>query len=134
MKKRMFVLVLLAVMVSPLVACGPGSPIQSNTPVPNANGVTPVPNNQINVPGVSIQIHAPSPNPLVNTPDSQGNVEGILMGLWHGFISPVTLIVSFFNKNITIYDVHNNGNQYNLGFMLGVILLLGIIFLMISRR
>ena len=134
MKKQMFAFVLLAVLVSLLVACGPGSPIQSNTPVPNANGVTPVPNNQINVPGVSIQIHAPSPNPLVNTPDAQGNVEGILMGLWHGVISPVTLIVSFFNTNITIYDVHNNGNQYNLGFMLGVIILLGIIILIILRR
>jgi len=134
MKKQMFAFVLLAVLVSLLVACGPGSPIQSNTPVPNANDVTPVPNNQINVPGVSIQIHAPSPNPLVNTPDSQGNVEGVLMGLWHGFISPVTLIVSFFKKNVTIYDVHNNGNQYNLGFMLGVIILLGFIFLIISRR
>lgn len=134
MKKQMFAFVLLAVLVSLLVACGPGSPIQSNTPVPNAKGVTPVPNNQINVPGVSIQIHAPSPNPLVNTPDAQGNVEGILMGLWHGVISPVTLIVSFFNTNITIYDVHNNGNQYNLGFMLGVIILLGIIILIILRR
>lgn len=134
MKKQMFAFVLLAVLVSLLVACGPGSPILSNTPVPNAKGVTPAPNNQINVPGVSIQIHAPSPNPLVNTPDAQGNVEGVLMGLWHGVISPVTLIVSFFNNNVTIYDVHNNGNQYNLGFMLGVIILLGIIFLIISRR
>jgi hypothetical protein len=37
-----------------------------------------------------------------------------------GLISPITFIVSLFNDNVNIYEVHNNGNWYNLGFMLGV--------------
>jgi hypothetical protein len=134
MKKQLFATVLLSVLLSVLAGCANGSPIQSNTPVPNAQGGTPASNNQINVPGVTIQIYAPSPNPLINTPDAQGHVAGVLLGLWHGIISPVTLVVSFFNKGVQIYEVHNDGSQYNLGFLLGVVILLGIVVLIFSRR
>lgn len=44
---------------------------------------------------------------------------GFIQGLWHGIISPVTFVVSLFENNITIYEVENNGNWYNLGFVLG---------------
>lgn len=44
---------------------------------------------------------------------------GFLQGLWHGIISPITFIVSLFENNVTIYEVQNNGNWYNLGFVLG---------------
>jgi hypothetical protein len=30
--------------------------------------------------------------------------------------------VSLFNDNVNIYEVHNNGNWYNFGFMLGVLI------------
>ncbi len=83
------------------------------------------------MPGVSIQIYAPGPNPLVNTADSHGSAAGILLGLWHGFISPVTMVWSFVNKDVQMYEVHNNGSQYNLGFLIGVAVLfiiLGAIF------
>jgi hypothetical protein len=37
-----------------------------------------------------------------------------------GLISPITFIVSLFNDKVNIYEVHNNSNWYNFGFMLGV--------------
>ena len=45
---------------------------------------------------------------------------GFWLGLWQGLISPITFIVSLFNDNVNIYEVHNDGNWYNFGFMLGV--------------
>lgn len=62
---------------------------------------------------------APGPNHLEKTPDAKGKVAGFWKGLWHGLISPITFIVSLFSKNVRIYEVHNNGNWYNFGFVLG---------------
>lgn len=103
-----------------IAGCAPGTGIQINTPVPNNQAGTPIPGGQINVPGVSIQINAPSLNPMENTPDENGRVAGILTGIWHGIISPATLVVSFVNPNIQMYEVHNDGSQYDLGFLIGV--------------
>ncbi|EJL73912.1 hypothetical protein [Chryseobacterium populi] len=44
---------------------------------------------------------------------------GFIEGFWHGMISPISFIVSLFEKGITVYEVENNGNWYNLGFVLG---------------
>jgi hypothetical protein len=126
------VVVLMLVMVS---GCAPGSVAQINTPVPNAKGGTPAPNGEINVPGVNIQTYAPGPNPLVNTADAHGSPAGILLGIWHGIISPVTIVLSFVNKDAQMYEVHNNGSQYNLGFLIGMVILFIILgFLIGSRR
>jgi hypothetical protein len=46
-------------------------------------------------------------------------------GLWHGLIIVVTFIVSLFTKDITIYEAHNVGWGYNIGFMLGCMISLG---------
>jgi len=62
---------------------------------------------------------APGPNTLEKTPNAKGKVAGFWKGLWHGLISPVTFIISLFSKNVRIYEVHNNGNWYNFGFVLG---------------
>jgi len=62
---------------------------------------------------------APGPNTLEKTPNVKGKVAGFWKGLWHGLISPVTFIISLFSKNVRIYEVHNNGNWYNFGFVLG---------------
>ena len=62
---------------------------------------------------------APGPNTLEKTPNAKGKVAGFWKGLWHGFISPVTFIISLFTKNVRVYEVHNNGNWYNFGFVLG---------------
>jgi hypothetical protein len=43
-------------------------------------------------------------------------------GLWHGFISLFTFIISLFKDNVTMYEVNNVGKLYNLGFILGVMI------------
>jgi hypothetical protein len=65
------------------------------------------------------------PNTLVNVPDEDGEVAGFWMGLWHGFISPFTFIISLFRDNIQVFDVHNNGNWYVFGFLMGASVILG---------
>lgn len=47
------------------------------------------------------------------------HIAGFWLGLWHGAISPITFLFSLFNHHVSIYDVHNNGNWYNFGFMIG---------------
>lgn len=67
----------------------------------------------------------PGPNEFVNTPNAGGELAGFWKGLWHGFISFFTFIISLFNDRVTIYEIHNNGGWYNLGFLLGVMFFYG---------
>jgi hypothetical protein len=120
MKKRLSIFVSLTAILAMIAGCAPDTVVQIHTPVPNSQAGTPGPNDTITVPGVSIRINAPGPNPFVNTPDGRGRVAGILLGLWHGIISPVTMVLSFVNKDVQMYEVHNDGSQYNLGYLLGV--------------
>lgn len=131
MKMKLFVF--MAVMLV-AAGCAPGTIATINTPIPNTQEGTPVPNGQINVPGVSLQVYAPGPNPMVNTPDTHGHPAGIWLGLWHGLISPITIVLSFLHKNAQMYEVHNDGSPYNLGFFLGVILLPLVLGLLFGRR
>ncbi len=119
MKKQLFTLALTIMMLVVVAGCAPGTLAQVNTPVPTTPA-TPAASGQIDVPGVSIQVYTPGPNPLVNTAGAHGRVAGILLGIWHGIISPVTLVLSFVNQSGQMYEVHNDGSQYNLGFLLGV--------------
>lgn len=48
------------------------------------------------------------------------HLAGFWRGLWQGLISPITFLVSLFNDEANIHEVHNNGNWYNFGFMVGV--------------
>lgn len=50
---------------------------------------------------------------------------GFLEGLWHGFIAPLTFIVSLFDDSVAMYAVNNNGNWYDFGFVLGAGILFG---------
>jgi hypothetical protein len=50
---------------------------------------------------------------------------GFWTGLWHGFILPVSLIISWFNSSVGIYEVHNNGGWYDTGFVLGASFVFG---------
>jgi LPXTG-motif cell wall-anchored protein len=68
---------------------------------------------------------APGPNSLARTPDEDGKVAGFWQGLWQGIISPITFIISLFTATVQFYEVHNNGNWYNLGFVLGAGILTG---------
>lgn len=61
---------------------------------------------------------AAGPNNVAHVQTTE--VAGFWLGLWQGLISPITFLISLFNDNVNIYEVHNNGNWYNFGFMLGV--------------
>lgn len=128
MKNKLFIFFLMAMMLVIVAGCGAGAVGQVNTPDANTKAGTPAPNGQINVPGFNIQVNAPGPNPMVNKADANNRVAGIALGLWHGVISPVTLIVSFLDPNVQMYEVHNDGGQYNLGFLIGV----AIVFLILG--
>ena len=64
-------------------------------------------------------------NPGVGTVAESGHIAGFWLGLWHGVIAPITFVISLFNDGVNVYEVHNNGNWYNFGFVLGVGLLRG---------
>src|SRR5215212_1657756 len=68
---------------------------------------------------------APGANPAVGTIGTDGQLSGFWAGLWHGIISPVTLILSWFTDRISLYEVHNRGGLYDLGFALGTGILFG---------
>lgn len=59
-------------------------------------------------------------NDLIDTVNTEGYLAGFLRGLWHGFTLLFTFIISLFNKNVSIYEVHNSGALYNLGYLIGV--------------
>jgi len=65
------------------------------------------------------------PSELRNVPDEDGEVAGFWKGLWHGFISPFTFIVSLFKDNVQVFEVHNNGNWYVFGFLFGASAIFG---------
>lgn len=52
---------------------------------------------------------------------STTNTAGFFWGIWHGWIAPISLIISLFDKNITIYEVFNTGFWYDLGFYMAII-------------
>jgi hypothetical protein len=128
MKKNLFIFIMMVGALLMSSGCITNPTVQVSTPVAVTTPGTPVPEGQINIPGVSIQVNAPGPNPLLNKDDSKKGIAGILLGIWHGIISPVTLIISFFNPSIQMYEVHNDGSPYNLGFLVGV----AIIFLILG--
>ena len=113
MKKTLISTVILLVLLTMLLAaCAPGSDLEVTTP------------------DSTIELRSPGPNPQLSQPDDAGRVSGFVQGLWHGIISPVMVVGSFFNPTMQIYEVHNTGRDYNLGFLLGVafvFLLLGLI-------
>ena len=108
-------LVFVAILLILVTGCAPGTDIE------------------VTVPDTTIQLTTPGPNPLLNEPDENGRLAGLGQGLWHGLIAPVTLVSSFFNENIQMYEVHNNGNEYNLGFLIGVALVFLILGLLGGR-
>jgi len=114
--KKILVFVLFAVLLVTLAACAPGSTAS------------------LDKPDSEIQLTTPGANPEMDKPAENGNVAGLGTGLWHGLISLVTLIFSFFNPAVQMYEVHNTGPLYNLGFLLGAVLLFGILAFTGGRR
>ncbi len=65
---------------------------------------------------------AAGPNP--DAGNAAGNA-GFWLGLWQGLITPVTFVISLFTDNVSIYEVHNNGNWYDFGYVLGLMVAFG---------
>jgi hypothetical protein len=63
-----------------------------------------------------------------------GNLPGFWFGLWHGFIAPITFIISLFPNDLRIYAFPNTGLWYDFGFMLGISGFSGGIFAGSRRR
>ena len=59
---------------------------------------------------------------------------GFWLGLWHGFIAPITFIISLFPNDLRIYAYPNAGLWYDFGFMLGISGFSGGIFAGSRRR
>ena len=114
--KKILVSVLFALLLVMVAGCAPGTDIE------------------VNVPDTTVKLTTPGPNPQLNEPDADGRLAGAGQGLWHGLIAPVTLVSSFFNENVEMYEVHNNGKEYNLGFLIGVALVFLILGLVGGRR
>jgi hypothetical protein len=53
------------------------------------------------------------------------HIAGFWLGLWQGLICPITFLISLFTDQVSIYDVHNNGNWYDFGFVLGLVVSFG---------
>lgn len=64
-------------------------------------------------------------NELQATPNADGQVAGFWRGLWQGFIAPFAFLVSLFNHNIGIYEIHNSGGWYNFGYLVGLSAIFG---------
>jgi len=114
--KNVLLFGLLVTLSTVMVACGPGSSVQVTTP------------------DSTMLLTAPGPNPMLNQPDGLGRVARAGAGLWHGIIAPVTLVLSFFNSDIQMYEVHNAGSEYDLGFLIGVTVIVSLLGLFIRMR
>jgi hypothetical protein len=64
---------------------------------------------------------AAGPNPAVGGEEPAG----FLRGVWHGIILPVTFVISLFTDDVSVYEIANNGNWYDFGFFLGLLISLG---------
>jgi len=65
-------------------------------------------------------------NPNEDTPgDSAEKPAGFWLGLWHGMIILFAFIVSLFKSSVGVYEVYNTGWSYNLGFLLGILIIYG---------
>lgn len=50
---------------------------------------------------------------------------GFWAGFWHGILAPITFIVGLFQPGVRMYAVRNTGWRYDLGFLLGILVMLG---------
>jgi len=56
--------------------------------------------------------------------DGKANADkpaNFLWGIWHGWVAPISLIISLFNHNIRVYETANTGWWYDFGFYMAVI-------------
>lgn len=60
--------------------------------------------------------------PAANSFAETAALPGFWLGLWHGFICPITFLVSLFNDHVGVYEVRNDGHWYDFGFVSGILL------------
>jgi len=53
--------------------------------------------------------------------EQQESQAGFFLGIWHGWIAPISLFASIFNKDITIFESNNTGFWYGFGFYIAII-------------
>lgn len=53
--------------------------------------------------------------------DGNDDPAGFFWGVWHGWIAPVSLILSIGKEGANIFELHNTGFLYNLGFYMGIL-------------
>lgn len=58
---------------------------------------------------------------FAGTKDLSDKPAGFFLGIWHGWIAPLSLILEIFNSDIRIYEVNNRGFLYDLGFYISII-------------
>ena len=46
---------------------------------------------------------------------------GFFLGIWHGWIAPLSLILGLLEPEVRIYEVYNTGIAYDFGFYVAVI-------------
>lgn len=49
------------------------------------------------------------------------NPAGFFWGVWHGWMAPISLVLSLINPFLNIYEVHNTGFWYDLAFYAAII-------------
>lgn len=75
---------------------------------------------------VALTACAAGPNPGLDTaPTALGEPAGFWLGVWQGMILPVAFVISLFTDTVNVYEIHNSGNWYDFGFVLGASMILG---------
>jgi hypothetical protein len=46
---------------------------------------------------------------------------GFFSGIWHGWIAPFSLVIGLFDHDVRIYEPHNSGWWYDVGFYVAII-------------
>jgi hypothetical protein len=54
-------------------------------------------------------------------PSPGGSQAGFFLGIWHGWIAPLSLIVGLFDNSVRIYELNNTGWWYDLGFYIAIV-------------
>jgi len=52
---------------------------------------------------------------------TQDDPAGFFMGIWHGWIAPISLIWGLFDAPIRVYETANTGWWYDFGFYIAII-------------
>jgi len=71
---------------------------------------------------------------FAGTKDVGDKPAGLFLGIWHGWIAPLSLILEIFSSDIRIYEVNNRGFLYDIGFYISIIAGFGSISLFRKKK